>query len=305
MVQRPVGQGRVVDGLSIRAVLEKEGTAADFAFRSRADNALVDFIHRRDGDTEIYFVANRRNAALKADCTFRVSGKQPELWDPLTGESRAAEAFKQAEGRTALPLELPPYGLLFVVFQKPIAGDCKADRNFPVCSTLQALDGEWTVQFDPQWGGPQQPVAFESLQDWTKRPEEGIKYYSGTATYRKRFDLGSAGQAPKVRVFLALGDVKHVAEVRLNGRKLGIVWCAPWRIEISDALKAQANELEIDVVNLWPNRLIGDARLPVRLRRTRTNGAWMFNQDSPLLPSGLLGPVTLERATDGNMANQK
>lgn len=293
--ERPSGKGCVVNGLSIRKVLQNAGVAPDFAFQSkREDNAMVDFIHRRDGDTDIYFVANRRNMVFNADCTFRVRGKQPELWNPVTGESRAADAFQQTEGRTTLPLELAPYGSTFVVFTKPIVGDGKAVRNFPVYVTLQTLDGPWAVQFDPRWGGPEQPAVFETLQDWTRRPEEGIKYYSGTATYRRRFNLEAANRKQQHQFILDLGEVNSVAEVRLNGRTLGVVWCAPWQIEITDALKEKENELEIDVVNLWANRVIGDARLPARLRRTKTNVPWILKKDSPLLPSGLLGPVTLK-----------
>lgn len=292
-VQRQNGKGRVVDGLSIREVLSKDGVSPDFTFLSQDSHALVDFIHRREGDTEIYFVVNRRSAALAADCSFRVSGKQPELWDPVTGEERSAAAFKQADGQTTLPLELPPYGSMFVVFQKPMAGDGKARGNFASCSTLQTLDGKWTVQFDSKWGGPDQPVAFETLQDWTKRPEAGIKYYSGTATYRKQFDLASRITDSAGRVFLDLGGVKNVAEVRLNGKKLGIVWCAPWRIEVSDELKSSGNVLEIDVINLWPNRLIGDSKLPPEKRYTKTNLNKFYLEEHPLLESGLLGPVQL------------
>ena len=161
---------------------------------------------------------------------------------------------------------------------------------------MQTLDGKWTVQFDSKWGGPDQPVTFDTLQDWTKRPEAGIKYYSGTATYRKQFDLASRITDSAGRVFLDLGGVKNVAEVRLNGKKLGIVWCAPWRIEVSDELKSSGNVLEIDVINLWPNRLIGDSKLPPEKRYTKTNLNKFYLEEHPLLESGLLGPVTLQFA---------
>ena len=156
---------------------------------------------------------------------------------------------------------------------------------------VQEVDGPWVVRFDPEWGGPQSAV-FERLEDWTKRPEPGIKCYSGTATYRKQFDLKPGTAAPKTRLFLNLGTVKNVAHVRLNGRDLGVVWTAPWQVEITDAVRPTGNKLELDVVNLWPNRLIGDAALPAEKRCTRTNVG--FGKDRPLLPSGLLGPVTVQ-----------
>jgi hypothetical protein len=148
------------------------------------------------------------------------------------------------------------------------------------------------VSFDPQWGGPER-VSFETLVDWTKRTETSIKYYSGKATYRTSFDLPpTAIRNPQPPVFLDLGTVKNVAAVSLNGQDLGTVWAAPWHVEITQAMKTKGNQLEVHVVNLWPNRLIGDAALPKEQRKTTTNVAG-FQPDMPLLPSGLLGPVTL------------
>jgi len=155
------------------------------------------------------------------------------------------------------------------------------------------LAGPWTVTFDPAWGGPAS-IEFATLEDWTKRTEEGIRFYSGTATYVKRFDLGRPVQAGE-RLWLDLGVVKNIAEVRLNGKKLGVVWTAPWRVEITGVVQATNNALEIDVVNLWPNRLLGDAALPPEQRRTRTN--IKIDPKSALLPSGLLGPVVVQRGS--------
>ena len=150
------------------------------------------------------------------------------------------------------------------------------------------MSGPWNVSFDPKWGGPDN-VTFETLEDWSKRQEDGIRFYSGTAIYRKTFDAPSlpGGQ----RIYLDLGTVKNLARVRLNGQDLGVVWCAPWRVDITGAVKAQGQPLEIAVANLWPNRLIGDQSLPPEKRLTWTT--WNpFTKDSPLLESGLLGPVT-------------
>ena len=188
---------------------------------------IPDWIHRRRGEAEIYFLSNQRSRSFHGDCLFRVRGKQPEFWDAVTGVRRAAAAFTPAGGRTSVPLELPPYGSLFVVFRKPVTGD-GTGVNFERFTTVGKLTGPWTVIFDPKWGGP--PSAkFAELVDWTKRPEDGIRSYSGTATYRKTFD------APKVsgRLFLDLGDLAMLAEVRLNGRNLGVVWFPPFRVDIT------------------------------------------------------------------------
>ena len=153
-------------------------------------------------------------------------------------------------------------------------------------NTRSTLDGE----FDPKWGGPASSD-FSTLVDWTQRPEAGIKYYSGTATYKTTFSVASLD--PKSTYSLNLGNVAIMAQVKLNGQDLGIAWKSPFRLDTAGALKADANQLEIHVVNQWPNRLIGDqALLPEQRLTHETYSTW--KKDSPLLPSGLLGPVTIE-----------
>jgi hypothetical protein len=154
---------------------------------------------------------------------------------------------------------------------------------------LVTLSGPWSVNFDPKWGGPEN-VLFYTLTDWTNRPEAGIKFYSGTAIYHKKFDLKTL--PAKGRLLLDLGDVHEVASVRLNGHNLGILWTKPARVDITDAVMAKNNDLEVTVVNLWPNRLIGDESLPKESRFTETN-MHKFSPASPLWPSGLIGPVSL------------
>jgi hypothetical protein len=182
---------------------------------------------------------------------------------------------------------------MFIVFRKPIAPGAAgtAARSFPALRQIQEISGPWQVQFDPAWGGPNE-VVFETLTDWTKRPEDGIRFYSGKATYRMDLDIPEAPRGSGRRVFIDLGKVRNVADVRLNGKDLGVVWTAPWRVDVAKALQPGANRLEIDVVNLWPNRVIGDAALPTAQTRTVTNVS--FPPGTPLLESGLLGPVTLQ-----------
>jgi len=161
-------------------------------------------------------------------------------------------------------------------------------ENFPDQRLLQELTGAWDVAFDPQWGGPDH-VVFGRLQDWSLSDDPRIRYYSGKAVYTKEFNFKAVAGAA---VFLDLGAVKNIARVAVNGKDLGIVWTAPWQIDISSALRGGSNQLRIEVINLWPNRLIGDAGLPAEKRLTHTNIA--FKSDAPLLSSGLLGPVTLK-----------
>jgi hypothetical protein len=155
-----------------------------------------------------------------------------------------------------------------------------------------ALTARWEVAFDPQWGGPEK-VTFETLEDWSKRPEAGIRHYSGHVTYRKTFELSAAqvGRAGS-RLTLDLGDVRNLATVRVNGRELAALWIAPWQVDITAAVKAGRNTLEIDLVNTWHNRLVGDAGLPADQRRTFLT-AQTVGSNAALMPAGLLGPVTL------------
>jgi len=284
--ERKLGRGRVVCGATVAEVL---GIAQDFEYRGEAE---LNFTHRSTRDAEIYFVANTKARTETVECAFRVAGRRPEIWDAVTGESRRARAFRQADGRTTLPLELAPNGSVFVVFRES-AGEAEQGTsvsNFPRVTPVAELTGPWKVSFDPKWGGPAE-AQFDQLVSWTNRPEEGIRYYSGTATYRQTFDLPEALRAGSV--LLDLGEVKMVAQVRLNGKDLGPLWTRPFRVDITGAVKATGNRLEVDVVNLWPNRLIGDAALAPEQRFGKTNIT--YPKDARLLESGLLGAVTLCR----------
>jgi hypothetical protein len=260
----------------------------------------LDYIHRSVPGAEIYFVANPSNGWQYARCTFRVSGKAPEIWDPISGRRRFAPAYQESQGRTTMPLEFAPCGSWFVIFREPATRHAaSAQENWLSPSTLLRLTGDWEVGFDPHWGGPEK-VHFDDLVSWPMRVEPGIKYYSGMAMYRKQFDLlnlaelaASTARKNQRRLYLNLGMVYELAQVRLNGRDLGVVWAPPFRVDITDAVKRTGNTLEIEVVNFWPNRIIGDQSQPPDRRFTRTN-IRQLTKDSPLMESGLLGPVRVE-----------
>ncbi len=303
--ERKVGQGRVICGRGIMEILAADGLKPDFGLTS-AKGADIGFIHRATAAADFYFLANRKAIPEKVEASFRIEGRQPELWNPVSGERRDLWQFSVKGGCTIVPLEFEPDGSMFVVFRKKIEDqgpktDGGRQVNFAELKPVQQIAGAWSVQFDPQWFYPVEGLAgdaakgslvFEKLEDWSMRPEEAIKYFSGTAVYRKTFDLDSKIENQHAKIYLDLGTVKETARVKLNGKDLGVVWCAPWRVEITDALKPQGNRLEIEVVNLWPNRLIGDVGLPGEQRRTKTNVNY-YNQKRPLLPSGLLGPVRM------------
>jgi hypothetical protein len=162
---------------------------------------------------------------------------------------------------------------------------------------VQDLAGPWDIQFDPAKRGPAEAVRFDKLVSWSARPEPAIQYYSGAAVYRTTFDLPTGEQSTggEQRWWIDLGAVKNVAAVKLNGKELGVSWTEPFRVEMTGHVLPKGNELAVEVTNLWPNRLIGDRHLPRDERQTRTN-IRKFTEDSPLLESGLLGPVRLMRA---------
>ena len=248
------------------------------------------YIHRRDGDADMYFICNAADQTIGGPCRFRVGGRQPEWWNPLTGERRDLTKFAEVKGQTEIYLELDAFESGFVVFKKPGKQGENPLWNYPERQTILTLTAPWEVSFDPKWGGPEK-VVFDTLEDWSKRPEPGIKYYSGKAVYRTSFDAST--DTVKNRSFLSLGKVKNMASVKLNDTGLGTVWCDPWRVAIPEGLlKEKDNRLEITVANLWINRLIGDSGLPKKKRLTWST-LEPFKPDSPLQESGLLGPVTV------------
>jgi len=284
------GGGRVIAGKTAREVLLADGVKPDCEFAPNTRSQL-DYIHRTTEDAEIYFVANRTNVAAKSTVAFRVIGKAPELWDAVTGERKFIAAYEEKDGRTFIPLDFAPCGSWFVVFRESSSTHpAIAKSNRDELSQVQEIAGPWTVHFDPKWGGPES-AQFGDLVSWTKRPEPGIKFYSGTAIYQKSFNQADLISKNSI-LLLDLGEVRELAEVKVNAKSCGIVWCPPWRVDVTDAVHCGANELQIEVVNFWPNRIIGDASLPKKKRLTQTN-IRKLTANTPLEPAGLFGPVRL------------
>jgi hypothetical protein len=277
----------------------------------KSANNSIRFGHRRTADRDIYFVANRSDQLLKTACTFRASG-EAELWSGVDGSFRQLTQYHVRDGITNIPLEFHPYESYFVVFNRNKARVTElkeGEANFPTFSPLFTLEGAWDVSFDPKFGGPEE-IRFDELLDWTEHEMRGVKYYSGIATYRKMIEVE---ELEDKRYFIDLGVVKDMARVRLNGEDLGVIWCAPWRIDISGALREGENVLEIEVANRWINRLLGDSKKPDANVRTiqfanglmggleYQTGRYTFTTKSAMgsfnfkdpLPSGLMGPVEI------------
>jgi len=276
-------------------------------------NGSIRYTHRTMNGADIYFVANRTDGKLTTDCVFRCLNKGPELWNPLNGfvATLLPSSGTTKAGQLVIPLTFEPYQSFFVVFQDKTPVVVSSGKEFErKTDTLATLSNPWTVSFDPKWGGPEK-TTFETLTDWSKNDDPGIKYYSGTAVYEQRFDFPGVMEKNK-RYLLDLGTVRNMARVTLNGKELGIVWTNPWSVDITDVVRPKENHLKIEVVNLWPNRLIGDEQLPddgivggqwpdwVKNNAKRPSDRYTFTtykhftKDSPLLESGLLGPVTIQ-----------
>ncbi|MBN2296877.1 MAG: hypothetical protein JXM70_30910, partial [Pirellulales bacterium] len=404
-IDRVVGHGHVFWGLPMEEVFARLKLPPDFVCRW-PESKLPCYIHRRNGQADWYFVANPLPKTIDATCGFRITGKQPEIWDPKTGLITRPAVYRQSNGRTVMPIRFEPGGSAFVVFRKSDTGGSihtvKRDgkvilstedipvarktiptdekgfltpkkittfaENLPSHQTGKlprieitkeksgvptavvwepgmytfsdsdagktteiridelpaplTINGTWQVSFPPGGGAPES-LTLEKLISWTDDSRPGVKYFSGTATYEKTFQVPASLFAQNRRLYLYLGEVQVIAEVKLNGKELGVLWKPPFCVEVTDLLQPGKNQLEIRVTNLWPNRLIGDEQFPpdckhgpMGLRgniaewpewllegkprpepRRLTFSSWkLYDKDSPLRRSGLLGPVTIRAA---------
>jgi len=293
------GKGQVLWGVPLAGVLASLGVARDFEC-SRGLDADVPWIHRRAGDTDIYFVVNRADRAQHSEARFRVSGKEAELWHPDTGSIEPA-TYSIADGRTTVPLDLAERESVFVVFRRPAQS---LSRTMPAAAanTLATLAGPWTVRFPPNLGAPSS-IELAKLESWTVNPDDGVKYFSGTATYTKTLDAPQSWFSGGAKLLLDLGTVKDLAEVSLNGKAVGGLWKPPYRVDVTALLRPGVNQLQIRITNEWTNRQIGDRVGPPEKRVLASPGPTPGRAGGfPLGPqtppeSGLMGPVTLVSVT--------
>jgi hypothetical protein len=349
------GKGQVLTHTDLKTALVKLGIGPDVTCPGD-----VLWTHRRDGDTDIYFLSNQRGDVRTEQIGFRAGGRAPEFWWPETGRRERPAVYEAGENLVTVPVPFGPNTSVFVVFREKARTDSlvaatvdgksvfevqplNQNGQLPEIKGLPAeltfgddgklnllayrsgsfevktaagvtrklevaavpapveLGGPWQVSFDAKAGGPEKPVTFEKLEDWSKRPEEGIKYYSGTAVYRKTFDLpaefsrrNSVGNA---KLHLDLGEVRDMVRVRVNGKDAGTVWKPPYRLDMTGLVKDGKNMLEIDVVNTWFNRLIGDAQPGVGNKVSFTTFR-RSDPKCPLKPAGLIGPVILQVAAE-------
>ncbi|MGB7394007.1 MAG: glycosyl hydrolase [Pricia sp.] len=318
----------------------------------------IDYAHRRTTDADIYFLFNPDTIQSKwFDLNFRVENKIPELWNPMTGEIHRNAHFFPIKNGTKTTLSLNAGESVFVVFREsaddinPISFDVKdVDFSLTDADSIQAtvsesgkyyvplasrntwsIDaedipeaipvlGNWEVSFDDK-GGFGKTLQFDELMDWAVHPKDSVKYHSGTASYKKSFTLPDAIVRQDLMTILDLGEVHIVADVKINGEEVGVLWMPPFEVDVTNYLKSGENVLEIAVTNQWSNRLIGDQRYPANDggyklgphratdltmpqwytnneprpegKRTTFTTAPFYSKDDPLMPSGMLGPVQL------------
>lgn len=286
---RKYGKGMIINGMNMQEALAFINCKPDCKL---PENNTIHYGHRKMNKGEIYFISNQTGETQIISPVFRVEGMQPELWEAATGNMRIMPAYSPKENTTEVSMKLEPYESVFVVFREQ-AGKVSAngpDVNYPPLTQLHDLKGPWVVNFDSSQGGPLQPVVFQTLQDWSKSEDEKIKYFSGTAVYSCKFNLDKLPGEEKV--IIDLGQVIAMAKVTINGKYAGGLWTSPYRLDLSRLVKKGVNELKIEVVNTWVNRLIGDSKIHEEQRTT-----WCpvnhYKPDSPLQPSGLFGPVTI------------
>jgi hypothetical protein len=289
------------------------GTGVNADFISSGNN--IRYTHRSLADRDIYFISNRTEFPVSDTCKFRDGTTSAELWNPVTGEINEIEGYRDLSGSLSVPVKLDAYQSFFIVFyhgQKEDSRDNAVSEKFRDKQTIFTLEGSWNVAFDTTFGGPVQ-VVFDSLSDWSKRPEDGIRYYSGIAVYLKSFDLPENTEVIQNSEYVMdFGTLKNMGRIKLNGKDLGIIWTAPWQVDITNALKRRGNKLEVEVANLWINRLIGDEAQPWDGVNEGKWPEWLLNgtkreskrytftthrfykKDDPLAESGLIGPVSIK-----------
>ncbi|MCD6347244.1 MAG: hypothetical protein J7L96_07480 [Bacteroidales bacterium] len=300
------GKGKVFWGKSLEQVLKELGVQSDFEVKGIDNSDLhIDFIHRQTGTEDIYFVSNSSQIEEKVTCIFRVDkGRVPELWDAETGLIQRVVEYSKVENGISIELIMDPLASRFVVFTSNTTGENDAglsydlqygfhqkqntgESNEPIDITYN-----WDISFNPDMGGPK-AYQLDKLTSWPDIDNEGIKYYSGSARYSRNFSVSEEVLSKVTEAFVRFENIQEMARVFVNGNDCGIVWTPPYKANISPYLKAGANKIEVQVINTWNNRIVGDLRHPEGKAYTKTNAKSKFSKKSPLLKSGLIGKAEI------------
>jgi hypothetical protein len=290
----------------------------------RTNEDAIGWTHRKVGKDDVYFISNQTADAIKPEITFRVAQKEPEIWNPETGDTYKIDEFTVESGKTSIHLNLSPFGSLFVVFKE----NSTAEEVIPAYDKFESqisLDGDWVLKFPKGWGAPEQIIS--PLKSLVEFEEPNIKYFSGSVNYSYEIELKKNELDNSKRKWINLGEVKNIAEVMINGKEVATLWKPPYSINISDELQLGKNLIEIKVTNTWHNRLVGDEQQPddcewgplqynwhdatgyriLRIpdwvfdgtqrpsKERYTFTTWKHVESfSPLTESGLIGPVSIK-----------
>ena len=276
---------------TIAEVLSAMDIEPDFSYTRSQENQNLMFVHRKLDDIDIYWINNRNNFGWNTEATFRVEGKVPEIWYPQTGIIEDA-SYTISNGHTTVSIKLEPNDAVFIVYRKKSVSRSLTVAQFKEAQ-LALMEGPWKVSFQPGRGAPAQ-IEMDQLTSWSENIDPGVKYFSGTGSYIRALQVSDDWIAKNTQVWIDLGEVKNIAEVIVNGKSMGTVWKAPFRVNITGAIKTGENIMEIKVTNLWVNRLIGDQQPGIDKKITYTTQPF-YPANSDLLPSGLMGPVKIIR----------
>jgi hypothetical protein len=322
-------EGRIYSGITPLEMLTILDIPSDLDYNDK-ESFLLDYIHYQKNDIDFYFIRNTIDQWISRECGFRQRKKVPEIWDPMTGKIIPVKVYHEDGKYIRLPVTLAPFGSSLIVFKKGAAtthytdvspsgknpplmvftadgihfleeGNYKLDspsgsRQIENHIDVIKINGPWAVHFTRGWGAPDS-VLLPELISWTDHINPGIKYYSGTGNYRKVFCFEiSHALSEEEKIFIDIGELSEVAELYLNGQPLGITWAKPHRFDITGFIKNGENLMEIKVANTWCNRIIGDAITGEKYTSTNITRVDLLTWDQvPLNPSGLLGPVTVQR----------
>jgi hypothetical protein len=284
------GKGHVIWGLPMDSVMSEVELPPDVEHSVSLDGGLA-WLHRRTSDAEIYYLASEADRPDTVEARFRVSGKAPEIWHPDTGLAEPA-SYRIEGDLTRVWIPMTERDAVFVVFREPATAPSRTVPAHPA-TTLATVQGPWTVSFPEGLGAPAS-IQMPQLASWTESAVDGVKYFSGTATYTRTLQAPRSWFRPGGKLLLDLGRVGDLARVSVNGKDLGIVWKPPFAVDVTDALKPGTNRLEIRVTNEWTNRIAGDRAAPEGERVLGGAPGRAFGRPQPLPESGLLGPVQVK-----------
>lgn len=301
IVEQVYGKGKMISGETPDNVLYKMNIKPDFMYSGTKE---IDYIHRRTGFGELYFLRNESDEPVTSKCSFKVTTKYPELWDASTGDMYRVEGISSDNDHTSFEISLPPHGSIFVVFTDRKRSFLPVVNNNSEISFTE-ISGPWRINFPPNWGAPPSAI-FDHLISWTASDDKGIKYFSGTATYQHSFSIAKESMGKKLT--LDLGEVRDLAEIFVNGKSAGILWKKPYAADITKYVRVGQNELKIEIVNMWSNRLTGDMLSDPKDRFCKTNQPYLKSEvwpggDEPfhLQTTGLLGPVKIAETKPENL----